>query len=134
MTEQLDITQGPLLDNLIEMTLPGGEVIDLHNDFVCEKVEYEGARLRLHFLQDARVSTDDRRRIVVEFFDAAFTKLEVEGGLRSDMLGLGTLERIRCEVEGKVYDTLPDGNVMFLVDFYPDTSFEVTASRVIVLG
>ncbi len=95
MTQQLDITQATLLDNLIEITLPSGETIDLHNDFSCERIEYEETSLRLHFLQDVHGSTNDRRQIVVEFRNATFNKL---------------------------------------LELYPDTSLQVIASYVIVVG
>lgn len=118
MEERLDITYAPLLENLLEISFPSGKTVDLHNDFICQQIEYEAGTLLLRF-QAVNDNAEDPGQIVIEFSDTIFMKLAIDSDLSSEALGLGTLERTRCLIEGKVQDEFPDGKVAFLIAFYP---------------
>ena len=127
--KRIDLTSIPVFDTILDFHVDG-EYIDLHNNFICTKVETDPFHkwILFHFESSERYF-----RLV--FFQAKIFhfQLETTNLIMKKGLCFESLSRIKAIMndEGKFLD-LPENSGYYEVSFYGDVSFVLEARKVLL--
>ncbi|MCW3467943.1 hypothetical protein [Chitinophaga nivalis] len=122
----LELTASPLFDSLLIFETDYG-IIDLHNDYYCNKICYDfGNQCLKCFFKGAR-------NLMLEFRGVIIVKLNLQLPLTADSSILNNFYRGRFEVDGVLYEISAEGRRYFYLEFEAGDALELYAHNIFLI-
>lgn len=111
------------LENLVQYDY-NNHYYDLHNDFYCTQVLFEGSIIILMF-----ESISNHNTLLVKFTKAEIVNFKFFSSAREKKLTIDTMYRGRALVDGKLVDISNDDRAYFYIEFYEGQAIEFWADE-----
>ncbi len=128
---EVDLTNSVLFRSFAEFE-QDGIYIDLHNEFVCEVIEYSSKDKRLKLLFASIDKLQNRISSVSVIFsecDIQFFSDKIESGSDSGTIDMIYRGRFKNET-GELRESFDDGKFYYYINFLSDKSIELFAGSV----
>jgi hypothetical protein len=127
----IELTDIELLKDFIIIEYDG-KIYDLHSDYECKAVVFDGAenKMTLQFYKRDS-STSNSSKVAIEFNEARLANFSLLFPYTQDSSTLNIIYRGRFEEQGEVREHSEDGERYFYFELEAGDKFEVYSKRVI---
>jgi hypothetical protein len=123
----IDLTKMELFENLLVFKTEK-DVIDLHNDFKCQSIEYDREVRSIKF-----IFKDKGNDLVLQFNDAVLNKVNLLFNRTVDSSILNNFYRGRFELDGKLFEYTEEGRGYYYLEFEEGDIFEIFSLKAFLI-